>query len=315
MIKTNEISVVCPVYGCRESLAILCVRLQKTLRKLSESHEIILVDDNCPNNSWEIIEELCKADNRIKGIKFSRNFGQHYAITAGLDHANGKWIVVMDCDLQDQPEEIIKLYEKTKDGYDIVVGQRIERRDPFLKRVASKAFYRFLEYCTDLTYDASVANFGIYSQKVIKNVNLYRERNRAFPLFVNLVGFRRTSIPIEHSNRESGSTSYTIRKMIDLATDIIVSYSNKPLRVSIKLGLLISLISLCYAIWLIIRYFLFSIPIIGWTSMMVVMLFMFGILFGSLGILGLYIGKIFDETKDRPLYVIDEIRNLYCPDI
>ena len=157
-----------------------------------------------------------------------------------------------------------------------------------------------------MEHDAAIANFGIYSQKVIRSVNLYREQSRAFPLFANIVGFKRASIPITHSKRDVGKSSYTIRKMVKLATDSIIAHSNKPLRLSIQLGVIISLCSMCYAGWLIVRYFLYSTPIQGWTSMMVALFFMFGILFGILGILGIYIGKIFDETKRRPLYITKE---------
>lgn len=307
----NKISVVCPVYSCSECLPALYLRLKDTLSQISEHFEIILVNDACPQNSWDMILELCRADPRVKGINFSRNFGQHYAITAGLEHAQGEWVVVMDCDLQDQPEEILKLFQKTQEGYDVVVGQRVNRHDSFLKRYLSKFFYTVLEYFTDLEHDAAVSNFGIYSQKVIQSVLLYREQSRMFPLFIHLVGFKKTSIPITHALREQGKSSYTLRKMINLAIDSIVTHSNKPLRLVIKLGLIISISSIGYTAWLVLRYFLYAIPVPGWTSLMVALFFMFGILFGVLGILGLYIGKIFDETKGRPFYLIQERINFH----
>lgn len=301
-----EISVVSPVYGCNECLSSLYLRLKDTLSKITDSFEIIFVNDACPQNSWDTIVDLCKNDPRVKGINLSRNFGQHHAITAGLDHAQGQWVVVMDCDLQDQPEEIIKLYEKAKEGYDLVVGQRILRNDSFIKRMLSKAFYATLRYFTDMEHDASSANFGIYSHKVIQSVNLYKEQIRAFPLLTNLVGFKRTSIPIEHGKRETGKSAYTFKKMFELAFNCIIVHSNKPLRLSIKFGMLISLFSVCYMSWLIAKYFLFDVPVAGWTSTMVVLLFMFGLMFAVLGTLGVYIGKIFDEVKERPLYLMQD---------
>lgn len=305
-----EISVVCPVYGCSTCLPNLYQRLVNTLSQLTERFEIIFVNDACPKNSWDEISVIANKDPRVKGINLSRNFGQHYAITAGLDHVQGQWVVVMDCDLQDQPEEITKLYQKAQDGYEIVVGKREERQDSLIKRLRSKIFYYILEYFTDLEHDGSIANFGIYSNQVIQSVNQYREHSRAFPLFINMVGFKKIAIPIAHAKREQGQSSYTYKKMVNLAIDSILAHSNKPLRLSIKFGAWISLFSISYGFWLIIRYFVYSVPIPGWTSLMVVLFFMFGILFGVLGILGLYIGKIFDEAKGRPLYLAQEKINL-----
>ena len=303
MGKLIQISVVCPVYACSDCLIVLCDRLKKSLSQITEQFEIILVNDACPQNSWEIIESICALDQRVKGINLSRNFGQHYAITAGLDHAIGEWVVVMDADLQDQPEEIIKFYQKAQEGYDIVVGERSDRRDSFFKRFVSRCFYAVLAFFTDLEHDAAIANFGIYSRDVVKSILLFRERNRAFPLLVNMVGFKKISISIIHAEREIGVSSYTFKKLFKLAMDSIVVHSNKPLRLSIKLGVFVSLFSVSYGLWLVVRHALYNVPVLGWTSMMVLMLLMFGLLFSVLGVLGIYIGKIFDEAKGRPLYL------------
>lgn len=310
MSRHVTISVVSPVYGCRECLGELCRRVAATLVPITGDFEIILVNDACPQGSWEQIQALARQDSRIKGLNLSRNFGQHYAITAGLDHARGDWVVVMDCDLQDKPEEIAKLYAKAMEGYDIVFGQRVERQDNFFKKLASRMFYRVLEYFTDTEHDNTIANFGIFSHQVIENVNRYREQNRSFPLFVKIVGFKRTQIPVEHDDRLYGKSSYNFKKMVNLAIDSIVAHSNKPLRLFIQLGFFISLGSMLYAFWLFLRFFLYGDVTEGWTSLMVSMFFMFGLLFGILGILGLYIGKIFDEAKGRPLYIIQEAINL-----
>ncbi len=304
------ISVISPVYGCKAGLKELHSRLVTTLSKITPLFEIILVNDNCPQGSWELIKELALQDGRIKAIKLSRNFGQHYAITAGLDIAKGEYVVVMDCDLQDKPEEIERLYTKALEGYDIVFGQRIERQDKPIKRFTAWLYYRTLEYFTDSTHDHTIGNFGIYSKKVIETVNSFREQNRNFPLFIKLAGFKKTKIPIEHQERAFGKSSYNITKLVNLAIDSIVAHSNKPLRLSIKLGFTISLLAFLYAIFLIVRYFCCHDPIEGWTSLMVSMFFMFGMMSGLLGILGLYIGKIFDEVKNRPLYIIEEKINL-----
>lgn len=305
-----KISVVSPIYGCKECLPTLYERLVASLSRISESFEIILVNDACPQNSWESIVNLCEKDTRVKGINLSRNFGQHYAISAGLDYANGEWVVVMDCDLQDQPEEIEKFYAKAMEGYDIVFGQRVQRQDSFFKRFGSLAFNKVLEYFTDTKQDNSIANFGIYARKVINTINSYREQSRDFLLFAKMVGFRKTVIEIEHAPRAHGSSAYTLSKLIRLAIDSIVSHSNKPLRLSIQLGFLIATASVGFAFWLVTRYFIYGTATEGWTSLMVSMFFMFGLLFALLGIVGLYIGKIFDEVKRRPLYIVGETVNL-----
>ena len=305
-----QISVVSPIYGCKACLPELYERLVASLSQISPSFEIILVNDACPENSWECIELLCERDSRVKGINLSRNFGQHYAISAGLDHARGEWVVVMDCDLQDQPEEILKFYAKAQEGYDIVFGQRVNRKDSFFKKFGSAAFNRVLEYFTGSRHDNTIANFGIYAKKVIATINRYREQSRDFLLFARLVGFKKAVIEIEHAPREHGESSYTFSKLIRLAIDSIVSHSNKPLRLCIKLGFFIAMASMGFALWLILRYFFYHTPTEGWTSLMVSMFFMFGLLFAVIGIVGLYIGKIFDEVKQRPLYIIGETKNL-----
>ncbi|MDD3325133.1 MAG: glycosyltransferase family 2 protein [Sulfurospirillaceae bacterium] len=310
MSSSVHISVVSPIYGCKESLKELHSRLVKTLCQLSDSFEIILVDDACPQNSWECIEALAQSDTRVKAIRLSRNFGQHYAITAGLDNAKGEWVVVMDCDLQDKPEEIAKLYAKAQEGYEIVFGKRVERQDSFFKRLGSLVFNRVLEYFTDTKHDNTIANFGIYSQKVIQTINRYREQSRDFLLFAKIVGFKKTEIEIEHAQRAYGKSSYNLSKLIRLAVDSILSHSNKPLRLTIQWGFFIASSSLVFAFWLVLRYFIYDTPVEGWTSLMVSMFFLFGLLFAVLGIVGLYIGKIFDEVKNRPLYIVKETINL-----
>ena len=305
-----KISVVSPIYGCKECLFELYDRLEKTLSQITPNFEVIFVNDACPQGSWERIVMLCARDERVKGINLSRNFGQHYAITAGLDHAKGEWVVVMDCDLQDRPEEIIKLYNKAVEGYDIVFGRRAERQDGFFKRLGSIVFNKVLEYFTDSKHDNAIANFGIYSHKVVATINRYRENSRDFLLFAKMVGFKKAEIDIEHAARAYGKSSYNLGKLIRLATDSIIAHSNKPLRVSIQLGFVLAISSLVYAGWLVIRYFFYHTPAEGWTSLMVSMFFLFGVLFAIIGITGLYIGKIFDDVKRRPLYIVQEMINL-----
>lgn len=304
-----HISVVTPVYGCCASLDLLYERLIKTLSSITDDFEIIMVNDASPDNAWEKIKLLASQDSRVKGINFSRNFGQHRAITAGLDYAQGDWTVVMDCDLQDQPEEILKLYEKVQEGYDVVWGKRVDRKDSFFKRLGSKLFYKVYDYFTEKKSDSSIANFSIISKQVVKQLCKLQEQNRNFPLFVEWLGFNVAQIDIEHAAREEGKSSYTLSKLINFAVDSIVSQSNKPLRLSIQFGFLLSLLSMIFAIYLISRYFLFGVPVAGWTSVMVSIYFIGGLLFANMGILGLYLGKIFDETKNRQIYIVKDTIN------
>lgn len=300
------ISVVTPVYGCGVMLEQLYKRLLAVLVPITEEFEIIMINDASPDSAWEEICALAEKDSRVKGIKLSRNFGQHHAISAGLDFVRSDWTIVMDCDLQDQPEEIIKLYNKAQEGYDIVFGRRAQRKDRTFKKLGSRLFYKIYGYFTESKIDNSIANFSIISKKVLTNLQSFREHSRMYPLFVNWVGFKRIDIDIEHSSREEGKSTYTLSKLVNLAIDGIVSQSNKPLRISIKFGFLLSFFSLLFALWLMARYFIFSVPVAGWTSVMVSIYFIGGLLFANMGILGLYIGKIFDETKNRPIYIVQE---------
>lgn len=300
------ISVVIPIYGCETCLIELCQRITKTIENIPAQFEIILVNDASPDNAWETIKQLNRTDNRMKGINLSRNFGQHHAITAGLDHTQGDWVVVMDCDLQDRPEEIANLYAKALEGYEVVFGKRVIRQDKWLKRMSSKLFYKVYDYLADRTSDHTVANFSISSKKVIESFRNMREQNRFFPLFLQWMGYETATIPIEHNERKEGKTSYNIRKLVALATDAIISQSNKPLRLSIQFGFLISLVSFIYGLYLFTRYFFLSEPVHGWTSVMVSIYFIGGLIFFNFGVLGLYLGKVFNETKARPLYFIQE---------
>ena len=308
--KNVDISVVIPVYKNESFIHELVQRLKAVLRTISDTYEIIFVNDGSPDCSWERIKENIQSDGRVKGIRFSRNFGQHVAITAGLDYCRGAWVVVMDGDLQDKPEEIIKLYEKTGEGYDVVFARRHRRKDSLFKKMVSKLFYKALDLLTEDRSDASVANFGIYSRKAVDYFKQMRERSRLFPLFIRWLGFKTAYVDVDHGERNAGKSAYTFSKKINLALDAMISMSNKPLKLSIKIGFLLSFLALLYGLFLVIKYLVWGIPVQGWTSLMVSIYFLSGLLLSMAGILGLYIGKVFDEVKNRPLYVIDEITGL-----
>lgn len=300
-----HLSVVIPVYKAEGCMHELYRRLVTSLEQISEDFECILVEDCGGDRSWEIIKELAATDPRIKGIQFSRNFGQHYGITAGLDYCSGDWVVVMDCDLQDVPEEIPNLYAKALEGFDVVLARRINRKDKAEKTLASVLFYRLFNYLTGMNYDPKVGNFRIMSAKVVKNCRNMRENLRFLPGIVNWMGFPTAKIDVEHATRHEGKSTYTFRKLLHLATDTIIAYSDKPLRISIKLGFSIAGLSFVFGIALLIYAMFYDIPIMGWSSLIISLYFLGGIIIANLGIVGIYLGKTFDETKKRPLYIIN----------
>jgi dolichol-phosphate mannosyltransferase len=301
-----DISIVVPVYGCDGTLLELYKRVAAAAAQIPASFELILVDDCGPGQSWELISDLAQSDSRIKGLKLSKNFGQHSAIMAGIDLAHGNWLVIMDCDLQDRPEEIPRFLAKAQEGYDIVVGRRVERQDGLLKRQSSRVFWWFFFYMTDQISDATQTSFGIYSRKVVDVVKTLPEQPRVFPLLVRWAGFEIASINIEHGKRTEGKSSYNLKRRISLAINAIVSYSNKPLKIFVQFGFFMAFTAFCYGTMLITRYFFFDYIVPGWTSVMVSLYFLSGILLFGMGVLGVYIGRIFNQVKGRPLYVIKD---------
>ncbi|PXV61687.1 dolichol-phosphate mannosyltransferase [Dyella jiangningensis] len=298
------ISVVIPVYKAQECLDELYRRLNVALRSITDDYEIVLVEDCGGDGSWEIITKLAEADPRVRGLQFSRNFGQHYGITAGLDHCDGDWVVVMDCDLQDDPAEIPRLYAKAKEGYEVVLARRGQRTDSRLKSWTSAAFYRLFGYLADIKYDGEVGNFRIVSRRVVESLGQMRERLRFFGGLVSWVGFPTTSIDVVHGDRFAGETSYSFAKLWKLATEIIIAHSDKPLRLAVKAGFLLSLAAFAYGGCIAYRALVYGVPITGWSSLIVSMYFLSGIIISLLGVLGVYLGKTFDESKRRPLYIV-----------
>lgn len=286
----------------------LCVRLILNLSKITDLFEIILVEDGSIDSSWRKIYLNAQKDDRIKGIKLSRNFGQHYAITAGLELCVGDWVVVMDCDLQDRPEEIINLYNNIN-GNDLVVARRNNRKHFFLKRFYSFVFYKIFSYLTETKQNGSIATFGIYNRKVINAVISMKEKTKAFSILSKWVGFKRNELDVIHDSRYEGKSSYSLIKSLNLAFDLIISFSNKPLKLSITLGLLIILVCIMLSLYYLKLYFLDEIKVPGYTSIILSIWFFSGLIISLIGVLGLYIGEIFLQVKERPLYIVDETIN------
>ena len=301
------ISIISPVYKAEFFIDKLVSEIQKVVFTLNIDYEIILVDDRSPDSSWIKMKELSNLNPKIKSVRLSRNFGQHPAIMAGLSVAKGEWIVVMDCDLQDQPKEIIKLYLKAQEGFEIVLARRTKRKDGYLKKLSSKIFSKIYGFFTDTKYDSEIANFGIYNAKVIYSILQISDYIKFFPLFVNFVGYNTTSIEVEHASRETGITSYSFSKLISLAFNSILSFSNKPLKLFVKFGMIISFLSFCTGIYYIYQSTHNKIEVLGFTSIIVSIWFLSGVIITTIGITGIYVGKIFDQTKNRPVFIIDEI--------
>src|SRR5688572_615502 len=298
-----HLSVVTPVYRAEDCLEELYRRLVAALSGITQDFEIVMVEDCGGDRSWEIIRELARKDPRVKGIQFSRNFGQHYGITAGLDHCDGDWVVVMDCDLQDRPEDIPLLYAKAREGYDVVHALRDRRQDALVKRWGSNLYFWLLEYFTDVAYEPP-GNFRILSRKVAESFRQMREQLRYSTGLLHWMGFPTAYVPIQQAERYAGETTYTLRKLIDLALDIVIAFSDKPLRLSVRLGFVIAFLAFCYGLYILVHALLYKSAISGWSSLIVSIYFIGGIIIAILGVIGIYLGKTFDETKKRPLYII-----------
>ena len=310
MNNTPHVSIVSPVYRGEKMVAELVRRNVESVSTITDDYEIILVNDASPDNSWDEIVKQCALNPKVKGVNLSRNFGQHYAITAGLHYAKGDWVVVMDCDLQDRPEEIPNLYKKAQEGYDIVYARRVARKDKFFKRLSSTLFHCVYNRLSGLNADKAVANFGIYKHCVIEEFNKMPERARSFPSLVKYLGFRDTAIDVEHAERAEGKSSYNLYKLLKLSFDVIVSNSNKPLRMAVGLGFGMAAVSFLLAVYNVIAKWVGIIRVPGYTTTLFSIWFVGGLLLFVMGILGLYIGKIFDQVKGRQLFVVMDKVNL-----
>jgi len=304
-----HISVVSPVYQAASIVPELVEQLSVELHQITDSYEIILVDDRSKDSSWESIKSVCTHRTNVVGLRLSRNFGQHSAITAGLAAAKGEWIIVMDCDLQDRPDQISKLYSKAVEGYDLVYARRQIRKDPLLKSFYPKVFYFLFSYLTNTVQDPAIANFGIYNKKVVNGVLSMNDSVRYFPTMTQWVGFNSTSVNVSHSSRSQGKSSYTFSKSFRLAINNIISFSDKPLRLVAQLGLLISFLSLLVGIYYFCGYIFGFIKVAGYTSIIISIWLTAGFNIFILGLIGIYLGKAFEKVKGRPIYIIDDSIN------
>ena len=288
----------------------LVQRIHAAIRPVTDDYDIILVNDCSPDDSWNKIAEICAKDKQVKGINLSRNFGQPYAITAGLSYAKGDYVAVIDCDLQNKPEDLPALYQKALEGYDIVSARRVVRDDTFLKRMSSLVFHKTYDFLSGFDTDKAVAEFGIYSQKVVKVYCSIPEYSRSFVELIHTLGFKKSTVDVYHDHRLEGKSSYNLHRLLKLSFNSIVSNSNRPLYLAVTLGLTMSALSFLMAIYNVIAKFSGLNEVEGYTSTIFSIWFVGGIILFMMGILGLYIGKIFDQVKGRPVFIVSETLNI-----
>lgn len=304
-------SVVVPVYNEEEVIHETYKRLKAVMDGLDITYEIIFVNDGSKDKTREYAIEICKEDKNIKFIDFARNFGHQTAITAGMDYSVGQAVVVIDADLQDPPEVIPEMIEKWKEGYDVVYGQRIKREgETFFKKLTAKVFYRTLNKMTDVEIPVDTGDFRLIDRKVCDALKQVDEKNRYIRGIISWLGFTSSAVPFVRKERFAGTTKYPLKKMLKFASDAIISFSYKPLKIATFSGFFISIASFIYLIvTIILKLIGVTTTVEGWASLFAVMLFFNGIILLFLGIIGEYIGRIYDEAKNRPLYVIREIVN------
>ncbi len=304
-------SVVVPVYNEEEVINVTYKRLTEVMQSTGESYEIIFVNDGSRDKTAMMAREICKNDSNVKLIDFSRNFGHQTAITAGMDYSCGDAVVVIDADLQDPPEVILEMLKKWREGYEIVYGQRIKREgETWFKKFTAKVFYRFLNKMTDVDIPVDTGDFRLIDRKVCDAMKTITERNRYVRGIVSWLGFKSAPVEFERQKRFAGTTKYPLKKMIKFASDAIMSFSYKPLKLATFMGSFVSIVSFIgLLVMIVLKLCGIGEYVDGWTSLAVISLFLNGIVLMILGIMGEYIGRIYDEAKDRPLYVIRDAVN------
>lgn len=310
MSETTRFSVVVPVYNEENVLPEMYARLHSVMENLGQPYEIIFVNDGSSDKTFSILNELCEHDRNIRVIDFAKNFGHQTAITAGMDYSDGEAIIVIDADLQDPPEVIPLMIERWHEGYDVVYGKREERKgETFFKKLSASLFYRLMRKMTDVDIPVDTGDFRLIDRKVCNALKTIKERNRYIRGIISWLGFRQVGVEFCREKRFAGETKYPFKKMLKFAFDAITSFSFKPLKLSSYLGMLLSFCSFLYLLFVVYQKLFTDRTVTGWASSMVVNLFFNGIVLMMLGIAGEYIGRIYDETKGRPLYVVRQVKN------
>jgi dolichol-phosphate mannosyltransferase len=300
------LSIVIPVYGCDSCLIALYERLTTVLQQAQPDYELVFVDDRSRDNGWRTLTELASRDPLVNAVRLSRNFGQHAAITAGLQYCRGKHAIVMDCDLQDPPEAIPRLITEANKGLDIVYGRRTEKKQSLFRRVAARAFFWFLNRFADAPVQDNYGTLSIISRRVIDVFLQLNDRNRQYILILKWLGFSSGEIEYVHGSRYAGESSYTLLKLFNQAFVGILFQTTAFLKWIIFFGFGMAVTGVAVAGYFTYQYFVHA-PLPGWTSLVVLILLTSGFVIMSTGVAGLYIGKIFEQVNGRPLYAVDEI--------
>ncbi|PEL12001.1 glycosyltransferase [Bacillus sp. AFS017336] len=286
-------------------------QLKKVMNSAGDPYELIFINDGSKDGSVDIIKDYCSWDKTVKLIDFSRNFGHQIAISAGMDYASGEAVIIIDADLQDPPSLILDMIGKWKEGYEVVYAKRIKRNgETIFKKWSAAMFYRILRASTDISIPVDTGDFRLMDRKVCDEMKQLSENNRFVRGLVSWVGFRQTAIEYERDERLAGETKYPLKKMIKLCLDGITSFSYKPLKLAGYLGAILSSLGFVYMIYVIYLALFTDSVIKGWSSLISIMLLFNGFVLIILGILGEYVGRIYDETKGRPLYIVRELQGL-----
>ena len=301
-----DLSVVVPVYGCRDCLTPLHQRLVAAIDPITSSYEIVFVDDRSPDGAWTVLEDLAATDPRVKAIRLSRNFGQHAAITAGLAAGSGAWTVVMDCDLQDPPEAIPRLLERAQQGFDLVLAKRKQRVQSSFRQALARVYFKLLNTFMGTHLDGSYGTFSILSRKVADAYLSLGDQDRHYLFVLNWLGFEQGTIDIEQAERAAGESSYTLGRLLRHAVAGVFFQTTNLLLYIVYLGFVVAGVGLLWALWL-VYLFLTAHPPTGYTSLAVLILVIGGFIIISTGVTGLYIGRVFQQVKGRPIYVVDSI--------
>ena len=306
MNTAPDISVVSPVYGCRDCLEKLAATVRATFEGTDLSWELVLVDDRGPDQPWSLIEDLAAKDPRIRGVRLARNHGQHLAIWAGLQAARGSYVAVIDCDLQDDPAAIPALYHALKDSdKEAVLVDRGSWNDSVFRRTASRSFYRLVRALTGVEIK-NLGNFGLYSRRMVDTLLMFREQEVFLPIMVNLSGLPTMRYTLDRDARYAGQSSYSLARLMILAVAIIVRFTDRPLMLSVFIGLVFSGLSAAISAVLLVLWAFGAFSVPGWTSTILSLWFLSGLILATLGIHGFYIGRIFREVQKRPRILIEQ---------
>lgn len=301
----DMISVVSPVYGCTGCLEALSHKVREAFDGSGLDWELVLVDDRGPDDSWPLICDLARLNGRIRGVRLSRNHGQHLAIWAGLAEARGGWIAVIDCDLQDDPAVIPTLHDTAlARQVEAIVVDRGSWSDSWLRRVASRAFYRIIDLLGGISIQNS-GNFGLYSRRMVDSLLLYEEQEVFLPMMIALTGLERDTYRLDRSDRGAGKSSYSFTRLLRMAIAIVVRFSDRPLKLSVVVGFAFSLLATLISLLLVVLWFFDSFTVPGWTSTVLSVWFLSGLIMATLGVHGFYIGRVFAEVKKRPRIIVE----------